>query len=514
MLARCFRRWNRFVHQICVGVAGAMAVSGCVGAGEPETKAPQRAADVMIASPAGVKRPPFTFAAEDERLLDDVQRGAFWFLWNECSPTTGMVVDRSSVTFASAAGVGFQLSALPIGVERGWVTREQASQRAVQILTALEANPENRMGGLFYHFLTGADAGPVPTDVVSTIDSALLFAGVLTAASYFGGEVRERGDRLFEQADWAFFVERKPRSHEPFMNGFISLGWQPDDYAKPTGSGKLKPYYWADCGDEHRLVTFLAAAAPKPEHRVDPTLYFKLRRPLGDYKGTGPMVYLPWSGALFTNFFAHCFMNYAAAGPDNPAAAGVERRPRVDWWENSRRAVALHRVKAEEASAKYPNLGPNAWGLTACDVPKGYGVPGVYPKALSFAEWKPGVDVAEWTPKDDFGDGTLGCYGAGCSVMFEPQAALAALRHYRGLKAKDGRPLVWREPSPDPTKDHYGFLDSFIRAHDWVAKDYVAIDQGPLILAIENARTGRVWAWFHAHPWVRAGTERVGILPQ
>lgn len=517
-----FRRARRLAPRVCV--AGALA-SASLGCGVPQPSAgsdsgaaalpgPEtKVADIVIVAPKDAPRPPFKFGADDERLLDDTQRGAFWFLWNQCSPTTGMVVDRSSVDFASIAGVGFQLAAIPIGVERGWITRDQGEARCVQVLKALDTNPRNRKAGLFYHFLTARDASPVPQDVVSTIDSALLFAGVLTAGSYFGGEVRQRGDALVHAADWSFFVEHHPRQHEPHMKGYISLGWKPDSYDDPTGQGALKPYYWADCGGEHRLVTFFAVAAPVESHRVDPSLYYRLRRPLGAYENTGPMVYLPWSGALFTNVFEQCFMDYAAMGPDNPAAFGVERRPRVDWWENSRRAIDLHRIKAREAHARFPNLGENAWGLTACDVPKGYGVPGVYPNALKFDELVPEVDFAVFTPKDEYGDGTLGCYGAGCAIMFEPRAAVVALRHYHDLKRPDGTPLVWREPSPDPKLSHYGFLDSFNSAKDWAAEDYVAIDQGPLILAIENARTGRVWRWFHAHPWVRAGLDRLN-LPQ
>lgn len=480
---------------------------------EPATQ-PTTAAEVVIASPVGRRvgesgRPPYLFGDADEQFLDDIQRGAFWFLWNQACPTTGMVVDRSSVEFASIAGVGFQLAALPIGVERGWVSRTDAETRALTILRALEANPQNRKAGLFFHFLKPKSAGPVPQDVVSTVDSALFFSGALVASSYFGGEVRKLADSMVERADWTFFVETDPRPHEPFMKGFISLGWKPESFDDPTGRGKLHKYYWADNGDEHRLVCFLAAAAPNAKHRVNADLYYRLRRPLGEYKDSGRMVYLPWSGALFTSFFAHCFMDYRSRGPDNPGAFGVERRPRVDWWENSRRNIELHRIKAHEAAGRFPTLGENAWGLTACDVPDGYGVPGVYPNAINFPELVRGVDDPQWSPKDDYANGTLGCYGAGCSIMFNPEAAIAALRHYRSLKAADGSPLVWREPSSDPAKASYGFLDSFNSASGWVAKDYVSIDQGPLILAIENARTGSVWKWFQAHPIVQAGWKRL-----
>lgn len=474
-----------------------------------------RASEVVIASPAGVRRPPFSFAPDDERLLDDAQRGAFFFLWNESSPLTGMVVDRSSEKFASIAGAGFQLAALPVGVERGWVTRQQAEQRALLILTSLEANPRNRKHGFFYHFLDEVSADPLPRDAVSTIDSAIFFAGALVAGVYFEGEVRERADRLFSQADWTAFIETAPRAHEPHMKGSLSLGRKPVDPDKPEGETRLLPYYWADCGDEHRLATFLAVAAPQETHRADSGLYYRLRRPLGDHPASGLHVYLPWSGALFTNIFAHCFIDYASMGPDDPAAFGVERRPRVDWWENSRRAVLLNQAKCTEARSSFPNLGANSWGLSACDGPGGYIVPGVYPRPVVPADYVVDLDYPRFAPKDDFGGGVVAPYGAGCAVMFAPEMAISALRHYRSLQRADGTPLVWREPAATVgAPGGYGFQDSFNAETGWVAPDCVAIDQGPLVLAIENARTGRVSHWFHSHPWVQRAADRLQLTPK
>ena len=215
----------------------------------------------------------------------------------------------SSVRFVSVAGVGFQLAALPVGVERGWITREEGEARARTILRALADNPENRKAG---RVLTTTSTGgrPVrsgvgPELVVSTIDSAILLAGVGVAASYFGGEVRATGDRLIDGTDWAFFVSGDDaRAHE---RGFISLGWKPADPAFPVGEGSLLPYYWLDNGDEHRLVVFMANTPSDPARRVPPEMYYRLRRrALGSYGNSGPMVWFPWSGALFTAFFAHC----------------------------------------------------------------------------------------------------------------------------------------------------------------------------------------------------------------
>src|SRR5690606_14287177 len=134
------------------------------------------------------------------------------------------------------------------------------------------------------------------------------------------------------------------------------------------------------------------------------------------------------------------------------------RRPRVDWWENSRRLVQVHRLKAMENPKNLPGLGEHAWGLTACDSPKGYLVPDLFPDPLPTAGAIPDVDFAPARVHDDWGDGSIAPYGAGSAIMFEPDAAVAAMRAYRSLPGAGGRPLVWRNPSES---GGYGFQDSF-----------------------------------------------------
>jgi len=520
---------KRFSLRRCVTLAGpailSSAASCLVACSTAQRTAPdardttadrslRAASEWVIASEPGSPRPPFKFAAEDDALLEEVARASFAFLWNACDEESGMVFDRSSVRMASVAGVGFQLASLPGAVERDWVTREQAAERALRILRTLEANPNNRKAGMFFHFVDGRTAAPINSDAVSTIDSALLFAGMLVAAEYFGGEIADRGNRLFAAADWTFFALNNPQRNEPYLKGFISLGWKPRKFDDPTGEGALLPYAWADAADEQRLVCFLAAAAPNPEHRVDASLYYRLRRMLGEADGSGVHIWFPWSGALFTHFFAHCFIDYAAMGPDDPESQGVTRRPRVDWWENARRGVLLHRNKAIRNPQRVPTLGENAWGLSACDAASGYSVPGVFPSRIATSDQVPQVDFADFVPEDDYGDGTIAPYAAGCAVMFEPQLAIAALRYYRGLKRSDGEPLVWRDPGKLEVADgNYGFQDSFNLGTGWVAPDCVAIDQGPLVLAIENARSGLVWRLFMQSQPVRQGMQRLGMAP-
>ncbi|MBY0262145.1 MAG: DUF3131 domain-containing protein, partial [Phycisphaerales bacterium] len=466
------------------------------------------AAEWVIAADPATPKPPFEFSREDEEFLEKIQRATWGFLWEACDPDTGMVVDRTSVKFASIAGVGFQLASIPAAVERKYITREEGQQRALTILRALAANPDNRKHGIFYHFLTGPTAKPVDMDVVSTIDTALLFAGALVAGSYFQGEVDAIATRLVDEADWAAFKLEKPPKGEEYLKGFLALGWKPTDPKKPTGEGRFTPHAWFDAGDEQRLIYFVSQLSPKAEHRVDPADYYRLRRALGSYADSGPHSWFPWSGALFTNVFAHLSIDYGRMGPDDPAALGVERRAKIDWWENSRRAVQLHRAKALAAQGKVPTLGPNAWGLTANDAASGYQVPGVFPDPIRFADTVPEVDVSTFRPKDDLGGGNVAPYGAGTAIMFQPGPAVAALRHYYGLKDKAGKPLVWREPQ---TNLEFGFRDSFNLGTGWVAPDYVSIDQGPLFLAIENARTGLTWRLFHAHPRVQDAMGRLGL---
>lgn len=502
----------------CVLSAVALAAFALVGcAGKPKAAPDAKTAGtpahlVTIASARGVARPPFSFSVDDEAFLEEVQRGAFNFLWLQGSPergiATGMVPDRTSKTTVSVAGVGFQLSGICIGVERGWITREQGRERCELILSSLLSNPDNRKAGLFYHFVDAQHAGQ-PAEayerVVSTIDSALLMAGVLTASQYFGGNVQVLADRMFTDADWQFFIAG-PAAKDPQIRGFMTLGWKPRDPERPTRDGGLLPYGWVDNGDEHRLVAFLGVCAPRAAHRIDPRVYYRMRRQLGEYNGSGPIVWFPWSGALFTSFFAHCWINYSAMGPDDPTWWRVPHRAHVDWWENSRRMTNMHRQKALENPINLPGVGANSWGLTASDVQDGYGVPGLFPHALPMPGAQQPRDYMQWPVKDDWGDGTISPYGAGSCIMFEPDAAVAALRHYRSLDVGAARPL-WT----DPASGGYGFQDAFNVGKKWVADDCLAIDQGPLLLAIENARTGLIWKTFHAHPYVQAGMERLRL---
>ncbi len=459
-------------------------------------------------------RPPWKFSPEDDAFLDEVEHATFLFFWHDVHPETGMVRDRTSAEIVSVAGVGFQLSALPIGIERGWITREQGEARALLILRSLAGAESNRHAGLFFHYLdgkTGEATREGYETVASTIDTALLFAGVLTASSYFEGEIAEIGDALFANADWTAFFEPEPAVE--WARGFVSLGWRPDDPHNLDGPGEVLPFSWIDAGAEHRLVTFLGVCAPNEQYRVKPERYYQLRRKLGTYDDLGPIVWFPWSGALFTAFFGHCWIDYAHMGADDPSALGVPRRSRVDWWENSRRLAEMHRLKAIENPLGLNTPGAHAWGLGASDGHDGYHVAHLHPTPIPMPGALEGVDYPPENSQDSWLDGTIAPYNAGASIMFAPEHAIAALRYYRSLQDAIGHGLVWKGSHPE--RREYGFRDAFsfdaVPGEAWIASDYVAIDQGPLLLAIENARSGLVWDLFASHPWIRAGSERLHL---
>jgi hypothetical protein len=461
-----------------------------------------------------VPRPPFKFGAEDEILLDEIQRATFNYFWHAALPQSGMVPDRTSGTTVSVAGVGFQLSSLPIGAERGWTSRADAEKRALLILNTLAGNPDNRKAGLFYHFIDGSTAGQTQNayeHAVSTIDSALLFAGIITASSYFGG----RGEGGRRQAAGrcrldvlCFSIGRtacgcaqpraaRSRIHRPFLGA-------------PAISRSLR---------EKELSLLITGSIPGmstgssrslPRAPQCPSTASRRRCTTGSADSwartttAAPVVWFPFSGALFTSFFAHCWINYSALGPDHPMEHGASRRASVDWWENSRRLARMHRLKCQANPKKLRGFGDDAWGLTASDAPTGYAVPGLFPRPLTMKGSATGVDWADFKAVDDYGDGTLAPYGAGCTIMFDP-APCDVCPALLPKSAGSRRLAPCLGYSRRPTSGSFGFHDAFNLSKDWVAPDFVAIDQGPLLLAIENARTGLIWKLFRQHSAVAAG---------
>ena len=438
---------------------------------------------------SATRRPPYRFTEEDQRLLDEIQKGCFQFFWNEVGSPAKLVKDRKLAEICSVAGVGFQLSALPIGVERGWISRQAAEQRAIQVLSHLVERTDNKKFGVYLHFVdhnTGGHVASAPQVQASTVDHALFVAGAMPAAVYFGGRVSEILDEIQQQADWKRFQD--PETQQ------ITFGWRPIDSAKLDGEGKFRPWTWKWASDEERLVYFLATGCPVPEYRVPPTGYYALDRRVMQH-GDMPSFVGSWNGALFTYFFSHCWINYRDLQTDHPQSFGSDQPP-VDWFENSRRAILTHRQRCIEMGAEFSSLSQDRWGLSPCNGfrengKSTYFVPSIRPNI---------ADEENWC------FGTVAPYAAGTSIMFTPKESMRALREFVRL-AKQNPHVGW----DDVDQGGYGLPDSFKLTQGKATHDTLAIDAGPMLLGIENARTGLIWRLFSEHPVAKHASQRLGF---
>ena len=457
----------------------------------------------VLASPASLATWDYALTDQDHALLEKIQQGAFQYFWREVGVPAMLAKDKTSDTICSVAAVGFQLASLPIGVERGWITHAEGRARAIVVLRSLVERRDNKKFGIYLHYVDERTGGQPdfsrtkhPYELqASTIDHALFQAGAMVAASYFGEEVAKLADQIAADADWRAMYD-KPE-------GMMTMGWRASTPRGVEGPGKIRSIYWKYASDEERLVCFLASGAPQEKHAVEPAAYFRLKRIVKQHDDEPPSPVSPyavspyavsWNGSLFTYFFAHCWIDYRHLAADDPAAFGVDE-PAIDWFENSRRAVLTHRARCIEASRKYPTLGANRWGLAPCTYRNDYLVHEVRPNI---------------SDKDGWYNGVVSPYAAGAAIRFAPQESLAALREYMALKNKQGRPLVWR----DPAQGGYGFVDSFSLDPPFAHEEYLGIDQGPMLLAIENVRSGLIWRLFMEHDVAKRALARLRLQPR
>ena len=476
-------------HSMLQFVRMALATSAvCAGSGWSRASEP-----AIVATDASLAAWQYRLTDDEEAMLDKIQRGCFQYFWREVGSPAQLAKDKTSDTIASVAAVGFQLSSLPIGVERGWITPAAGRQRAAVILRSLLERTDNKKFGLYFHYVDERTGG-LPDFrrtrhryelQASTVDHALFQAGAMTAASYFGGEIAELADRIVRDANWPAFVQ--PTS------GYLSFGWRAETDQGVDGPGDFRPWTWQRASDEERLIYFLAVGSPRHEHALPPESYYRLERHVKRHDDLPPFV-VSWNGSLFTYFFSHCWINYRDLAADDPAAFGVAA-PAVDWFENSRRATLTHRARCIEASRQFPTLGENRWGLAPCAYRDHYLVHEVRPNV---------VDSDNWL------DGVVSPYAAGSAIMFTPTESVAALREYMSLTAADGSPLVWR----DPDDGGYGLVDSFSLDPPYGHQEYLGIDQGPMLLAIENVRSGLVWRLFMQHDVAKLAAKRLKLQPR
>jgi hypothetical protein len=410
----------------------------------------------------------------DDQFMDMIQRACFKYFWNEADQQTGLVKDSSKSLHSSVAATGFGLTAMVIAAERNYHDRHEIEQRVLAILQT--TGKSKTLHGMHYHFieLDGSHSKTGYEDITSTIDTALLLMGVITAGEYFGGKIREQAEAIVAQVNWKKYQLPDAKT--------ISMGWDP---------GKNEPlkYAWNYYTDEAILCSLLAVAAPRTEYQLPPTCFYRWKREGKDFISS-------WCGALFTYQFAHCWIDFKSLGHDMPAKFGLKNIKSADWFENSRTATLNARKYCLKRQDKFNTFTPDSWGLTACDSPGGYYVGGSTPRG---------------NPAPPATQGVIAPYGAGSAMVLTPEKSMKALRHYYNLRDKNGKRLVWKD---EYYASEYGFRDSFDLDRNYVADKYIGIDQGPLMLALENYRTGLVWKYFMRNPHIKNALQRIGFSKQ
>jgi hypothetical protein len=405
-------------------------------------------------------------AGLSDAFLDLLQETAFAFFWEEANPNNGLIRDRSRLTSASSiAAVGFGLSAITVAIDKGWITREAGRERVLTTLRYFATCPQDGASagscgyrGFFYHFLnmeTGLRAG---TTELSTIDTALLLGGVLDAGVYFDGEhedegrIRSLAETIYERVEWDWASPRAP---------LVSHGWRPE-------SG----FIGNDWNGYNEAMILYILALGSPTFPMPPASWEAWTSGYGNQWGTFyGYTYLSFP-PLFGHQYSHVWIDFRDIHDAYMRTRGI------DYFENSRRATLANRAYAIANPNRYPNYGPNEWGLTASDDPFGYRAHGAPP------------------PQSD--NGTITPTAAGGSYAFTPEESAIAMRtFYRRYRAE-----LWGE---------YGFRDAYNIRENWFATDVLGIDQGPILLMIENGRTEAIWERFMTIEAIQQGLEQAGF---
>ncbi len=455
-------------------------------------------------SPAGgaTGRTVYVPTARESAFLDTLSRRTFDFFWETTNAQNGLTPDRwPTPSFSSVAAVGFALTAYPIGVERGWVTRDAARERVLTTLRFFWTAPQGAQGtdvtgykGFFYHFLDMQTGRRFATVELSTIDTALLLAGALTCRQYFDRddagdrEVRALADSIYRRVDWAWARDG---------NALVNMGWRPEGAQYQNARGFIVSE-WAGY-NEGMLLYVLALGSPT--HPIETAAWsqwastYKWDR----FQGQEFVQFAP----LFGHQYSHLWVDFRDIQDEYTRTRGI------DYFENARRATLSQRAYATANPAQWRGYGADVWGLTASDGPldSTFVIDGITRKFHTY--WARGAGAGEIND-----DGTLVPTAAGGSVPFAPEIAIPAL-------------VAMRERYGEPLFGRYGFLDAFnptlrtpgprlqhgriVAGESWFDTDYLGIDQGPILAMVENWRSGLVWKLMRRDPDVVRGLCRAGF---
>jgi len=424
----------------------------------------------------------YPLTKNQELMLDSIEHKTFLFFLNEHHPDWGIVKDRTAEWApASIASTGFAIPCFAIGAERNWITREEAAQITLKILKFFmdtdQSGARDGAGykGFYYHFLAMDTGLRTWNCELSSVDTGLLMMGILFARNYFKLEnetedqIRELAGKLLGRVEWDFMM--LPDTGR-FANT-LSMGWTPEKGQHDWG--------WA--GYNEALFLYILAAGSgmeKAEKSYDAWLStYQWNTP---YEGLSHVAFPP----LFGHQFSQAFIDFRGLADRYMKAKGI------DYFENSRRATYVQRQYAIDNPHGWVGYDSLCWGVTASDGPT---------EKYNFDDKKFLGYAGRGTSGPDynyFDDGTIAPYGPLSSLPFAPEIVLPTAESMIGKYGDN----LWGK---------YGFYDSFNLTANWFDNDFIGIDQGPMLIMIENFRTGLVWDYVMKDEIIQKGLSRLGF---
>ena len=417
----------------------------------------------------------------NEQTLDQLQRAAFGYFLQAVNPANGLIADTSREKSPASIGVvGFALSAYPVAVERGWMARADAVERSLATLRFFHDSDQSEspeatgFKGFYYHFLDMHTGARVWRSELSMMDSALLIAGALTAGRYFTAntaaeiQLRELVDVLYRRVDWRWAQHGGPT---------INHGWKPE-------SGFLH-YGWD--GYNEAIVLYVLALG-SPVHPIEGDCY---QAWTATYQWEHLYGYdFLYAGPLFVHQFSHAWIDFR----------GIQdrfmREKRCDYFENSRRATEVQREYARRNPHGFAGYDEHCWGLTACDGPSNQLPELANERRRLFGYAARGVPYGP-------DDGTLAGWAALASLPFAPEIALCAAGN-----------MLQRYPEMLSAQRYASSFNPTLASADrgaWVSTGHFGLDQGIVVMMIENHRTQLIWRLMRDCPYVGTGLRRAGF---
>ncbi|MGQ9644702.1 MAG: glucoamylase family protein, partial [Ignavibacterium sp.] len=407
-----------------------------------------------------------THQMTDEEFLDMTQRATFRYFWDYAHPLSGLIRERlGSGETVTIGGSGFGIMALIVAAERGFKSRDLVKKRLLKILNFL-TNQAQRFHGAFPHWLNGSSGQVIPfsqyDDGGDLVETSFLIQGLLAARQYFDGtdsteiQIRNLITNIWETVEWDWY-RRSPYSNYLYWHWSPNYGWQINF--------KLIGY-------NETMITYLLAIA-SPTHSVPASLYYN-----GWASSPGYFInqtyygFKLWVGDSYGGplFFAH--YSFLGFDPRN------KRDNYCNYFVNNKHHTLINRAYCIANPLNKVGYNENTWGLTACDNPWGY------------SAHEPFVND----------NGTIAPTAAISSIPYTPNESISAIKNlYRSFYSG-----LWGE---------YGFKDAFNLGANWFANSYLAIDQGPILIMIENHRSQLLWNNFMANPEIQPMLDAIGFVP-